>query len=310
MTASIPPGWYDDPSAPGMERWWDGNQWTESSRPRSDAPSVPPAPASAPGFGAEPMPPGGIGGPGAPPPFPPGYGPYPPMGPPPAQKRNRGLVLGLVALLVVGGLIAILVFALGGGGGGGTATSGRLADPTTGVSVPQIKGWEHTDKHSPTHQIKDRIPCSDESSNPSLGPSDSPSDSSDESESHCYLGEIEVGAIPGKSFDSAVSKMSTSAAKNSGFKITKTTRDERIKIDGKDAHILVYEVEDKKGSAKRSATVQFIVIDASVEDGGSKAYPIVFTGVDHDSKAPDKSVLDTVRNGIKVGQPTPTDSAS
>lgn len=29
------PGWYDDVSAPGVLRWWDGSQWTEqrSARP-------------------------------------------------------------------------------------------------------------------------------------------------------------------------------------------------------------------------------------------------------------------------------------
>ncbi|MFE9180526.1 DUF2510 domain-containing protein [Streptomyces sp. NPDC007126] len=28
-----PPGWYRDPSAPHLERWWDGTAWTEHRRP-------------------------------------------------------------------------------------------------------------------------------------------------------------------------------------------------------------------------------------------------------------------------------------
>ncbi|MCT7352528.1 DUF2510 domain-containing protein, partial [Streptomyces sp. 15-116A] len=24
-----PPGWYRDPKAPHLERWWDGTAWTE-----------------------------------------------------------------------------------------------------------------------------------------------------------------------------------------------------------------------------------------------------------------------------------------
>ncbi|MFC8218957.1 DUF2510 domain-containing protein [Streptomyces sp. NPDC057362] len=28
-----PPGWYHDPSAPHLERWWDGTAWTEHRRP-------------------------------------------------------------------------------------------------------------------------------------------------------------------------------------------------------------------------------------------------------------------------------------
>ena len=35
---SLPPaGWYSDKSAPGQERWWDGNNWTDHSRAQQPA---------------------------------------------------------------------------------------------------------------------------------------------------------------------------------------------------------------------------------------------------------------------------------
>lgn len=37
----IPPGWYEDPSAPGSMRWWDGNHWTTQQQWPAP-PNVPP----------------------------------------------------------------------------------------------------------------------------------------------------------------------------------------------------------------------------------------------------------------------------
>ncbi|MXM63672.1 DUF2510 domain-containing protein [Streptomyces sp. HUCO-GS316] len=45
---TTPPGWYRDPSAPHMERWWDGTAWTEHRRAPAAAPGQPlPQPPSA-----------------------------------------------------------------------------------------------------------------------------------------------------------------------------------------------------------------------------------------------------------------------
>ncbi|WP_371103168.1 DUF2510 domain-containing protein, partial [Streptomyces sp. PU_AKi4] len=40
-----PPGWYRDPHAPHLERWWDGAAWTGHRR-TPGAPAVPPAPSA------------------------------------------------------------------------------------------------------------------------------------------------------------------------------------------------------------------------------------------------------------------------
>ncbi len=39
---TLAPGWYDDPGAPGKERWWDGHSWTRHVR--HDVPDIPLAP--------------------------------------------------------------------------------------------------------------------------------------------------------------------------------------------------------------------------------------------------------------------------
>ncbi|WP_432191856.1 DUF2510 domain-containing protein [Streptomyces sp. bgisy027] len=49
-----PPGWYRDPSAPHLERWWDGTAWTEHRR-APEAPAAPTPPVSgAPAYGSQP----------------------------------------------------------------------------------------------------------------------------------------------------------------------------------------------------------------------------------------------------------------
>lgn len=42
MSQQTPPGWYPDPSQPGMQRWWDGSAWGEQMQP-DPAASMPPA---------------------------------------------------------------------------------------------------------------------------------------------------------------------------------------------------------------------------------------------------------------------------
>ena len=40
-TNSIPAGWYPDPDGKPSEKYWDGNSWSEQSRPLSFLPNKP-----------------------------------------------------------------------------------------------------------------------------------------------------------------------------------------------------------------------------------------------------------------------------
>ncbi|MFJ8183981.1 DUF2510 domain-containing protein [Streptomyces sp. NPDC096105] len=65
MSTTPPPGWYRDPHAPHLERWWDGTAWTDHRRTPAAAPPLPRG--QGPGaIGGGPAGPGGFGVPGAP----------------------------------------------------------------------------------------------------------------------------------------------------------------------------------------------------------------------------------------------------
>jgi hypothetical protein len=51
VSTSTPPGWYPDPRGAGHQRYWDGRDWTEQSRPLPPRPAVP-APGTAPAPGS------------------------------------------------------------------------------------------------------------------------------------------------------------------------------------------------------------------------------------------------------------------
>jgi uncharacterized protein DUF2510 len=106
-------GWYPDPQDPNAQRYYDGQSWTEHQRAVAESAPPPPPPAPPPPV-AVPQPPWGgqqgpgpqtWTGPGAPAwhqPPPPGaqFPPYPAA--PARRPRNRPLIIGLVAVLVIG----------------------------------------------------------------------------------------------------------------------------------------------------------------------------------------------------------------
>ena len=88
QTPQTPAGWYP---ANGVERWWDGNAWTEHTRPLpSAAPPVPPYGATQPYAAAQP------------------YGAAVPAPQKSNLARNLLIAFCLVFLLLVGGCVALV----------------------------------------------------------------------------------------------------------------------------------------------------------------------------------------------------------
>ncbi|MFC7992264.1 DUF2510 domain-containing protein [Streptomyces pilosus] len=92
-----PPGWYRDPHAPHLERWWDGTAWTEHRR-APGAPSAPPVPTA-----------GGTGGSG----------------------RAKAVALTTAAAVLVAAIVTGAVVLGGDDGAPETRTV-----PTTGTTAP------------------------------------------------------------------------------------------------------------------------------------------------------------------------------
>ncbi|MFJ6699597.1 DUF2510 domain-containing protein [Streptomyces sp. NPDC091272] len=158
MSMTTPPGWYQDPSAPTQERWWDGNAWSTRTR-APGGPQQPPAPATpqpgppqqgygypaaAPpqGYGYPGAAPQGYGQPGAAPQPPQGYGhpgaaPQPPQGyghpaADPQQPPGFGRP-GAVPQQYGAPQPPRAAPAQGGSGGGGLSRGALIAVGTAGV---------------------------------------------------------------------------------------------------------------------------------------------------------------------------------
>lgn len=284
-----------------------------------------PGPAPGPAPGPPPGVPGPIGMPNH------GYPPAPHQmgGPGPgggSGNRNRTILISVVALLVVGGLVTALVLLLGGDDKKkdpvadptgtptststsqktdkpqppGPATDGTVRDTATGVTVPRMKDWEEVpDAGSETHQYKEEIPCAGDTSSPDPGDT-----------TGCYLGEIDVAPFRGTDFDEFTGRLTEQVRTADDYTVTKTVMDERVTIDGKNAHVLVVEVEEEADQAgtMRKATLQFIFIDNPYDDDGKLMFPVVYTAVYDDPTAPPVEVIETVREGVKIGTPSPTAS--
>ncbi|MEU7664021.1 DUF2510 domain-containing protein [Streptomyces lincolnensis] len=141
MTQATPPGWYPDPGqtsdAPATERWWDGEAWTDRTRPAGSAAAWGPPAQPADGAqqaGTETQPGQGYPGqghPGGAYPGAPGYPDYPAYPAQPPASPRRGLRTGIAvgAAVVVLACIGVGVYALAGGDDNSSDTSNAQPGP-------------------------------------------------------------------------------------------------------------------------------------------------------------------------------------
>jgi len=262
------------------------------------------------------MPPGGP--PGAAAGHPPGgYGSGYPSAPgafaPDRSRRNRTIGLSVLALAVVGALVAVLIVLLGDdgdAGGGGAKVQGTLTDPDSGLTVPRFEGWTLPDpENSPADQAVEG-PCPSASASPEASASSDSSDSGSGTD-HCYRAGISVDTQSGEDgFDALIAELKKEVSEDEDLEILDFELDKPVKVDGHPAHLLRARVKgspEDLNSPTDTVWQQIVVIDAPDADGD---YPYVAVILEDSPEAPDKSVLDQVTDGIEVGEPRPSESAS
>ncbi|MCX4910141.1 DUF2510 domain-containing protein [Streptomyces sp. NBC_00878] len=157
-----PPGWYRDPSAPHVERWWDGTAWTEHRRtPEAPTPQQPYSqPQFAPSTPTVPLGTGGFGGPGG------GSGG--------GSGRAKAIVLTTAAVVLVAAIVTGAVVLSGDDGDPQTRTAPTSAptsdspapsesasepsaddpsvvvDELNGITLPLLDGWARAENVTET----------------------------------------------------------------------------------------------------------------------------------------------------------------
>lgn len=110
QTGAPPAGWYNDPSNPNQQRWWDGSQWSASTRPLTDGPNPTVPPSAEPAGGPFTQPPTlDPVGPTAPAtqPMTPGPGSPPDAAPPIVIGSGGGRSVGKVVLVAAGAMLVL-----------------------------------------------------------------------------------------------------------------------------------------------------------------------------------------------------------
>lgn len=319
MTHATPPGWYPDPGqtsdGPATQRWWDGEAWTEQTRPADAAAGWGP-PAYAAYAGTYP------GAPSA------GAHPGPPSGSP---RRGLRMGIAITAAVVVLAGIGGGVYALtsGDGSGGGDQSNARPAptspgpqgqdgggqggpddgesgapgqperpqteegyatDALSGISIPVPDGWTGTSRQVGGSVSTEPYPCPGDTSQQCVrgGANSAPAAA------------LEIKATTAEA--AAKEDISKNAQESYGGatygKIT--SHDElaskAVTVAGEKGYAVRWKVVTSKGDDGYVESLAF------PSPANPKMLVIVRFGFDENEKAPKLSVIDEITKGIKEAE--------
>jgi hypothetical protein len=294
---TTPPGWYPDQgqtgNGPGIERWWDGNAWTEYTR-TADQPPVPPV--------------GPYGQPAMP-----GFPPQPPPG-----NRKGAVIAAVVGGVLLVGAVAAGAAVLHNGDGGGKATAAKPAptgsssapsappstpapgsgepstappadpsdaavDHSAGISLPLLDGWEKRDTKDTGNAYISTAPFTCDTT---------------PSKSCVSAG---VYTVPGAGADAkhaAEADIAANAKSAYGeIKSHKETKAGKVTVAGQPGYLVRWKLDVAKGP---DGTVQSV----SFKSPTTGALTTIRFGFDATGKAPELSVMDEILKGVKTVGPT------
>jgi Protein of unknown function (DUF2510) len=155
-TEYAPPGWFPDPTGLPAQRWWDGTQWGEQTRPVAESEQELQLLYQAQASSGQPEEPSSTPDPqyGTPPDQPPYPGDPQPSGHPGRSARKSWLRRD--KLVTVLGSLAALVIVIG--GIASTNGNGKQADNASAVALATPTGTR-TPSRAPTHHAKSTKPA-------------------------------------------------------------------------------------------------------------------------------------------------------
>ncbi|MCX5202334.1 DUF2510 domain-containing protein [Streptomyces sp. NBC_00237] len=323
MSMTTPPGWYQDPSAPTQERWWDGQAWSAHTRPPGQPQQPPAQPPQTPQYGY-PQQPQGYGFPPAQPQF---NAPPPPAAPPAPGGSGGGLSKGGLIAVITAGVVLVAaivtgVVVLGGEddepksppvarttqpvlpGGGDVATpppattapsgdAGVLSDKLNGITLPLLSGWEIPefggDREAASMQMKESYDC------PSGG-------------GFCYHGTVSSRTAPAdqttpeavakadipKATELAYGKDFLDREKHDGVKSHQVVKAEAVTVAGKQGYLVRWKVVTGKGPG---GYVQSLAFPSSM---GPSSIVLVRFAFDAGPEGPPVDGMDTITQGIRT----------